>query len=343
MNTTSRLAVTRPLSFLAAAVIGLTGLGLLPACYDLKSVSVGDAGSHGTGGAGAGTGGHDGGADTTGGGSGGGAPPGTGGGGGGAQGTGGNPGGTGGVTGTGGGDSGTGGALGSGGGPGTGGGGGTTGTGGSGTGGAPPPGTGGTPGDCGALIDDMESGTGYICEGSGRIGHWFTYVDSGGASSITPAPSSTVVATPYTITPARGTSTRAMRAFGTFASYAGIACLLNTAVLGQIPKTFDATAAGYTGIKFYARGLGGIGVVVNTSATISTTYGGACTQSSCIGNMYFPPSGTIAVDAWTLVTVPFSMLAGGSAAFRAADLWSIGFQPALPGAFDIWIDDLSFY
>jgi hypothetical protein len=134
-----------------------------------------------------------------------------------------------------------------------------------------------------------------------------------------------------------------MRAFGEYFSYGGIACLLNNATLGQTPKTFDALASGYTGIRFYARGLGGMTVVMNTSATIASSFGGTCTLATCIGAMYFVPSTMIAVDAWNLITVPFSALAAGTSAFRASDLWSIGFQPNLVGAFDIWIDDLTFY
>jgi hypothetical protein len=285
----------------------------------------------GTGGASGGTGGVNGGSGGLSGGQGGNNGTGTGGnngtgtGGNNSTGTGGNNGtGTGGNNGTGtGGNNGTG----------------TGGNNGTGTGGNNGTGTGGGAG-CGALIDDMESNTGKICEGSGRAGHWFTYIDSYSGSTITP-PTSQVPALPYALTTPRAGSAYAMRAFGLYSSYAGIAALMNNAVIGQIPRTFDASS--YTGVRFTAMGSGGLKVVVQTSATESTTYGGTCALTSCYGASY-TVSG-LSATTWNTFQVPFTSIAlnPGNAAFSKSDVWSIEFQPALTSSFDIWIDDLMFY
>jgi hypothetical protein len=185
-------------------------------------------------------------------------------------------------------------------------------------------------GACGNMIDDMESGTGYTCEGNGRRGSWFSYVSTYGVFNPpgNPVPT-TLLAVP------RGESTRAMRAYGTNDAYAGFGCWLQ-----ETPLTYDASA--YTGIRFYAMGTPAmLHVIVQTSGTESTTYGGTCTLPTleCAGN-----ETTITIDStWGLVQVPFSALTGGTVPFDATDLWSIEFQPATTGAFDFYIDDLSFY
>jgi len=122
-------------------------------------------------------------------------------------------------------------------------------------------------------------------------------------------------------------------------SYLGIGCLLNN-VLGQQPKTFDATA--YSGVRFWVKGTTAtLQVVIQTSATEQVMYGGTCAATSCVGNstLILNPS----ASEWTQVSVLFSSLAGGTALFRAADVWSIEFGPALAGTFDFWIDDLTFF
>jgi hypothetical protein len=185
-------------------------------------------------------------------------------------------------------------------------------------------------GACGNMIDDMESGTGYTCEGNGRRGSWFSYVSTYGVFNPpgNPVPT-TLLAVP------RGESTRAMRAYGTNDAYAGFGCWLR-----ETPLTYDASA--YTGIRFYAMGTPAmLHVIVQTSGTESTTYGGTCTLPTleCAGN-----ETAVTIDStWGLVQVPFSALTGGTVPFDATDLWSIEFQPGTVGAFDFYIDDLSFY
>jgi hypothetical protein len=196
-------------------------------------------------------------------------------------------------------------------------------------------------GGCGNLIDDMEDGDGLICTGNGRSGHWFTYVDA--ASSITPPPSDTIPALPVLLPSPRGTSQSAMHASGTYTGYAGIGCLLNNPVIGQVPKTYDAVAAGFTGVRFFAKGDSGLYFAIQIAATISTTYGGTCAGNTCYGASYTVSPGQLSSTTWQEFSIPFTVLVPGVAAFRASDIWNIGFQPAAKGAFNLWIDDVSFY
>jgi len=128
-----------------------------------------------------------------------------------------------------------------------------------------------------------------------------------------------------------------LHTYGTEVQYAGIGCSIN-----NVPtNTYNAGA--YAGITFYIMGTAVAPVViVQTRSTESTTYGGNCTLAtlSCAGN-YVAIQG-LQGSTWTKVTVPFSSLAGGTAPFNVGEVWSIEFQSGI-GAFDLWIDDLSFY
>ena len=213
--------------------------------------------------------------------------------------------------------------------------GGTTGMGGAAGGAAAAGGMNGSGGGsgCGALIDDMEDGTGRICQGSGRNGKWFSYRD--GNSTL--APSGEIPA-PSAVSPPRGSSQRAMHTYGTFVQYAGIGCTLTA-----VPQTQTFSAAAYTGIQFYAKGTAtALTTIVQTASTESTTYGGRCALAtlSCAGNS--APVANLSATDWTLVKIPFSSLANGTAPFDRTDIWSVEFQPGA-GVFDFWIDDLSFY
>ena len=188
----------------------------------------------------------------------------------------------------------------------------------------------------------MEAHTGYICQGSGRIGHWFTYVDSYSTSSrISPAPNDTAPVLPELLSTARGTSQYAMHMTGTYYEYAGMGCVLNNATFGAVPKTFNAT--GLTGVTFYAKGSGGLRLLINTSGTVSTEFGGKCdaTVYSCIG-AYTTVSG-LSSSTWNVFKVSFASLLSGTTAFDITDLWSINFEPTSLASFDLWVDDVSFY
>jgi hypothetical protein len=198
--------------------------------------------------------------------------------------------------------------------------------------------TGGAVG-CGAVIDDMEAHTGWICQGNGRIGHWYTYVDSElTTSTIFPPPDT--VALPELLPTARGTSQYAMHASGRFYSYAGIGCLLNTPTVASTPGTYDGS--GYTGIKFYAKGTGGLKVTGQMPATESIEYGGTCTATTCTPNSYV--YGSLSSTSWTQISIPFTYLKGGLVTpLKSSVIWSLEFQPYTVGTFDLWIDDLTFY
>jgi hypothetical protein len=237
---------------------------------------------------------------------------------------------------------GSGGRIGSGGATGTGGivgSGGKIGTGGIiGTGGAT--GTGG----CGALIDDMEAGTGRICSGSGRVGLWFTYIDSSSTSAI--APVTTGAALPELLSTPRGTSQYAMHMKGYYSTYAGIAVWLNKSTFSGSTGVYNASA--YTGIRFWAKGTGSLIVVGQMASTEQTTYGGSCTLgTTCAGDSY--TYGLLSSTTWTQISVPFTSLKGGTVSpFDPTGIWSLEFQyysaTSLAGAsFDLWVDDLTFY
>ena len=295
----------------------------------------GASGATGTGGANTGSGGAAGaGGTTTGSGSAGGA--------GGSIGTGGNGGaGKSGTGGTGTGGSGTGGTGTGGtgtGGTGTGGTGtGGTGTGGTGTGGTGTGGTGtGGTGGCGNLIDNFEADTGYICKANGRQGYWFTY--AGSMSTIYPAGAPSQ---PALLPTPRGTSRFAFHAFGDAVTFSGFGCYISN------PPTATYDATGYTGVQFWIMGTApAFKYIVQIPATEATVYGGTCNATTCLANTTMITN--VQPSTWTLVSVPFSALGGGFAPFDITKIWSIELQAiggtdAGAGAFDFWIDDISFY
>ena len=131
-----------------------------------------------------------------------------------------------------------------------------------------------------------------------------------------------------------------MHATGSFYSYAGIGFLLNQPVTNGATGTFNAS--GYTGIKFWAKGSGYLEVLGQMPSTEPTKYGGTCAATSCYGNGYVIT--TSLSSTWTQLTVPFTYLTGGySSPFMPSSIWSIEFLPYENGAFDFWIDDITFY
>jgi hypothetical protein len=197
-------------------------------------------------------------------------------------------------------------------------------------------------GTCGLVIDNMEADTGVICQGNGRIGHWFAYNDGSSATTQTPPPN-VAPTRPDPIQPPRGSSNYAMHTYGTFYTYGAIGCSLNGSTSNQVEVPNAYNVSGYTGITFYAKGApSDLQVIISTTETTSTMYGGTCTSSSCSGNRV---DILLSSSAWTLYTVPFSSLALGSALFNPQHVLTIDFQVySLTGATaDFWIDDLSFY
>jgi len=188
----------------------------------------------------------------------------------------------------------------------------------------------------------MESGTGSICQTTGRVGLWYTYVDSETGSSITPIPESPALPELMS-TPRSSTSQRAMHITGTYTTYAGLACWLNNAAFGLIPGSYDGSS--YKGITFYAKGSGSLIVVGQMPSTEKELYGGTCPYSECAGNQY--ELGTLS-SSWTRYSVPFSYLEYGTVEpFDPSKIWSLEFMfysyTTSRKSFEVWIDDLSFY
>ena len=204
--------------------------------------------------------------------------------------------------------------------------------------------TSGGTGGCGTLIDDMESGTGKICQTTGRSGLWFTYVDSASTSTITPLPERAALPEAMS-TPRTSTSSHAMHISGKYSTSAGMGCWLNNSSFSSVPGTYSASA--YKGIHFYAKGSGSLIVVGQMPSTESIDYGGTCSATTCVGNSYHV--GTLSSTSWSSISVPFSSMTGGTdEPLSPSSIWSLEFQyyssTNLAGAsFDLWIDDLTFY
>jgi len=184
----------------------------------------------------------------------------------------------------------------------------------------------------------MEAGTGYICQGNGRVGYWYTYIDSSAGSTITP-PATEDPTLPDVVSPARAASTHAMHASGIFSLFAGMGLLINAPVLNDPWSTFDASR--YTGITFWAKGMGTVRILLQIPATVATQYHGTCTISACMGAV--SSSRALSPTTWVQISIPFSSLTSGNATFLPSALAAVEFQPTTGGQFDLWIDDVSFY
>jgi hypothetical protein len=193
------------------------------------------------------------------------------------------------------------------------------------------------------LIDDMEANTGIICQGNGRIGHWYAY-NSSSSDSQTPPPG-VAPTRPDPIQPPRGSSSYAMHTYGTFAQFGAIGCSLNGSTMNQLEVPNLYNVSGYTGISFYAKGTpSSLQVIVQTQETVIPMYGGTCAAATCIGNRF---NIGLTSNTWNLYQVPFTSLVGGTATFNPAHVLTVNFQAQSSSssaiAADFWIDDLSFY
>jgi hypothetical protein len=215
-------------------------------------------------------------------------------------------------------------------------------------------GAGGTSGGeaaCGALIDDLESGSGHICRGDGRIGVWYAFNDESGIEW--PAPTSPGVPIEISaIAGGRSGSARAMHAYGSGFEYWGAGVGLDFCFDGVTYGHFDA--AGYDGITFWARGdpTTQFRIRVSTIPTTLDQYGGTCPSEPCSPH-YLERSFTW---GWAQYWVPFDelLLYGsmptGSDSFRKDQLTNLQFYVPGPEGlsypvqnFDFWIDDVAFY
>jgi hypothetical protein len=223
---------------------------------------------------------------------------------------------------------------------------------------------------CGLLIDDMEDGTGFICQGNGRRGAWYLYND--GLGTQVPAVTTPGVPILPTLIPGgRGTSTRAMYSSynydppercadflpdGAMAWGAGIGLDINFD--GQKYGLFDASA--YDGITFWARTNNGYAntmiVRVGTQQTTLADYGGTCIKEFC------NPLGSFVslTSTWVQYRIPFESLYvhlddrgrldETPEPFERDKITNIQFlfdpysnSCVIDNPSALWIDDLSFY
>jgi len=184
----------------------------------------------------------------------------------------------------------------------------------------------------------MEDGDDEICPDEGRIGDWYTFND--GTGTQTPPASGEVA--PARISGGRGASHFAMHTFGDGCTGWGdaLAIHLNEASDGSIAP-FDARA--YTGITFWARGIGMTHFVVPELGTAAVKDGGICTRGCA-------DSYGAAVDltaTWQQITIPFRNLTqlglGTWAPFLPSTILGIQFLIPCEHAFDLWVDDIALY
>jgi hypothetical protein len=186
------------------------------------------------------------------------------------------------------------------------------------------------------LIDDFEDGNAQILLNAGRDGSWFTSND--GTGQQTPPANSPL---PSTLTPARGTSTRAMHTTGMNFRTWGAIVGANFVQTGATVALYNASA--YQGVTFTAK-MGKFGTAAPLRVSIPD-YDTVVGCTSC-GDP-FGASVTLTTNFQTF-QVPFSSFkqAGFGQHFNAFDptrTYSINFSWGANQTFDVWIDDLSFY
>jgi hypothetical protein len=181
-----------------------------------------------------------------------------------------------------------------------------------------------------AMIDDFEGGSDNICVSEGRSGKWYVYTDSG---SITPSGSPVY---PQELVPPIGASTLAMHfvSSGSANSFPS----LGFSLVGMGAQALPFDASGYTGIRFRASStlFDDFFLVVQTTATETTAYGGSCV-SSCMPNQRY----SLLFQDWNQYEFAFSEFADGSAAMVSSEIRSFTFR--FHNDTDVWIDDIEFY
>ena len=213
--------------------------------------------------------------------------------------------------------------------------GGTTSSGGT-TGGTNSGGTGtGGEGDCGPLIDDMESNTGFICHGSGRVGAWYACNDGTGTQIPEPTEPGTPIL-PYRLAESRGSSQLAMYTQGGGFDDWGAGIGVDLAFDGETYGLYNGLA--YGGIRFWARSdlWNDIDVRISTAATTLTDFGGRCEEEPCN-----PPQVRISLTPeWQQFALSYLDFSAPRDGFD--EIVNIQFFPRRYEDFDYWIDDLAF-
>jgi Leucine-rich repeat (LRR) protein len=197
---------------------------------------------------------------------------------------------------------------------------------------------------CGPLIDDVESGTGRICQGDGRIGMWYAFNDGYFNLVQWPAPTPGVPIPTSDIPGGRGASKRAMRTYGGAPGAWGAGLGIDLSFDGTTYGTYDARA--WDGVTFWARtatNLSHMAVRISSVPTTSVKYGGTCTNEiSTPATSCNPYAEDVPLSSdWTQYWVAFPH--DGRPDFTQDRLTNIQFL-APPGYdYDLWIDDVSFF
>ena len=193
------------------------------------------------------------------------------------------------------------------------------------------------------LIDDMEDGIGDICNLAGRQGYWYTTGD-GTSTMLEPAGGSSF--TPTAIPGGRGQSHQAARFTGS--GFTGWGALMGFELDTEnlMNKRYDASST--DGIKFWMRNDVPVTVNFLIPQTVLLTAGGDCTANSTDPNCnsHFSFQITAPNSDWVAYEVPFSALTqqhGGNATWNPQVLLGVQFLVAPRAAFDVWVDDVSFY
>jgi hypothetical protein len=195
----------------------------------------------------------------------------------------------------------------------------------------------------GWLIDDMEDGTSDICNLDGRHGYWFT-VGDGTSTMLDPAQGTPF--TPAMIPGGRGKSHYAARFTGSGFTDFGAFMGFDFDAQGTATKTYDASSTG--GITFWMKSNVSVSIEFLIPETVLLKNGGSCvasaTNPNC--NSHFSFEITAPSPDWTQYYVPFAALAqinGGTATWNPQQLLGVEFFVGPGAAFDVWVDDVSFY
>jgi len=194
------------------------------------------------------------------------------------------------------------------------------------------------------LIDDLDDGDDAIKPIGARVGYWYTYND--GTATQVPAPTGKFKGT----SPGRGTSMFAAVTSGpAFTSWgAGMGFDFHNVAAKSCP--YNASA--YTGIKFWAMAAAPVALkaMIKIPATTPTTAAsGTCVASTtvkCEDHFYLKPAPMLTAT-WKEYTLAFASAAqdgfGPAVPFDKANLIAMQFQVPTAVAFDVSIDDVTFY
>jgi hypothetical protein len=191
------------------------------------------------------------------------------------------------------------------------------------------------------MIDDFQDDDEAILEQQGRKGAW--YVANDGMGMQSPRDDQPLV--PSVLSPARGSSTRAIHTFGgPFPSWA----LIGTSLAMSGDRGAEYDLSGFQGLRLWVRSgstsSGSATSVRLNLPTPGTNAGGSCTV--CNDHFGFDVPLT---SQWVQVDVPFSSLEQqgyGRPALASPELehvtsLQLGFRGNV--AFDLWVDDIALY